>query len=106
MPAISVQSVIGRRLTLRSSAYPACFGLVVQNSIQKRIMDFYFSVVADEPEFAEFVHEKTDAGSGGADHLCQCLLADTWIDRLRAAFLSEMREQKEKASRFSLELNN
>src|ERR1019366_3988790 len=60
-------------------------------------MDFNFSVVADEPQFAEFVHEKTDAGAGGADHLCQCLLADTWIDWLRAAFLAEMREQKEKA---------
>jgi hypothetical protein len=41
--------------------------------------------------------KKTDAGSGGADHLCQRLLADAWIDWLRAAFLSEMREQKEKA---------
>src|ERR1700677_4534920 len=60
-------------------------------------MDFYFSVVADEAQFAEFVHEKTDAGSGGADHLCQCLLTDTRIDWLRAAFLSEMREQKEKS---------
>ena len=60
-------------------------------------MDFYFPVVADEPQFAEFVHEETDAGSGGADHLGQCLLADTWIDWLRATFLSEMREQKEKA---------
>jgi hypothetical protein len=58
-------------------------------------MDFYFSVVADEPQFAKFVHEETDAGSGGAYHFCQCLLADTWIDWLRAAFLSEMRKQKE-----------
>jgi hypothetical protein len=63
----------------------------------KAIMDFNSSVVADESQFAEFVHKKTDAGSGGADHRCQCLLADTWIDRLRTAFLSEMREQKEKA---------
>jgi hypothetical protein len=56
-------------------------------------MDFYFSVVA---QFAEFVHKKTDAGSGGADHLGQCLLTDTRIDWPRAAFLSEMREKKEK----------
>ena len=61
-------------------------------------MDFYFSIVADEPQFAEFVHEETDAGSGGADHFRQCLLADTWIDWLRAAFLSEMRQQKERES--------
>ena len=60
-------------------------------------MDFYFSVIADESQFAEFVHEETDAGSGGANHLCQCFLTDTHQNRLRAAFLSEMRKQKEKA---------
>jgi hypothetical protein len=68
-------------------------------------MNFYFSVVVDEPQVPEFVHEKTDAGSGGADHLCQYLLADASIDWLRAAFLSEMREQRRRAGRFSLELN-
>src|SRR5664279_3210205 len=60
-------------------------------------MDFYFSVIADESQFAEFVHEKADAGSGGSDHFCQCFLTDIHQNRLRAAFLSEMREQKEKA---------
>jgi hypothetical protein len=73
---------------------PLYLGLVVQNGAQKRIVDFNFSVVVDEPQFAEFVHEETDAGSGGADHLCQGFLADIRIDW---AFLSEMREQKEKA---------
>src|SRR5450432_1892468 len=69
----------------------------MQNGAQKRIVDFNFSVVADESQFAELVHEVTDAGSGGADHLSQSFLADTWIDRPRAAFLSEMREQKQEA---------
>jgi AI-2E family transporter len=33
-------------------------GLVVQNHVQQGIMDFQFSVVFDEAQFAEFVHEK------------------------------------------------
>jgi hypothetical protein len=33
-------------------------GLVVQNHVQQGIMDFQSSVVIDEAQFAEFVHEK------------------------------------------------
>ena len=33
------------------------------------------SVVADEAELSELVHEKADSRSGGADELSQCLLA-------------------------------
>jgi hypothetical protein len=41
-------------------------GFSCRTGVQKRIVDFNFSVVADESELAEFVHEKTDTGSGGA----------------------------------------
>jgi hypothetical protein len=57
----------------------------------------YLSIVADEPKFAEFVHEEADAGSGRSNHLSQCLLADIQWNGLRHAFRSEMREQKKKA---------
>ena len=60
-------------------------------------MDRYIPVVADEAQFPESVHESADVGSGGADHLCQCLLIDIWTDWLRASFVTEMREQEEKA---------
>jgi hypothetical protein len=30
----------------------------------------------NEPEFANAVHENTDARAGGVDHLCQGLLCD------------------------------
>src|SRR5476649_1692444 len=60
------------------------------------------AVVTDESKLAEFVHESANAGSGGADHLRQCFLTDIHQNRLRAAFLSEMREQKEKARESSL----
>jgi hypothetical protein len=59
-------------------------------------MDLYFSIVTDEPQFAEFVQEKAHARTGRADHLCQRFLTDIYINRLRASFLSEMREQKKK----------
>src|SRR5471032_1729788 len=50
-------------------------GFVVQN-VQQRIVNFQVSIVFDEPQFAEFVHEKADASPGGADHRCERLLAD------------------------------
>ena len=36
-------------------------GLLVQNHVQQGFMDFDFSVVFDEAQFAEFVHKKTYA---------------------------------------------
>src|SRR6202158_5740638 len=69
----------------------------MQNRAQQRIVDLDLSVVVDEAKSAEFVHEKTDAGAGGANHLRQCFLADIRTDRLRAAFLSEIREQQKYA---------
>ncbi len=52
-------------------------------------------VVADEAQLAKLVHEMADSGSSGADHLRQRFLTDMRIDRLRAAFLAEIREQQE-----------
>src|ERR1700689_1922916 len=54
-------------------------------------------IVIDEAQFTKFVHEKADAGSGSADHIGQCLLTDVWTDRLRSAFLAEIRQQQEQA---------
>ena len=44
-------------------------------------------------KLAKLVHEMADAGSGGADHVRQCFLTNVRTDRLRAAFLPEIREQ-------------
>ena len=57
-------------------------------------MDFHRAVVADEPQFAEFVHEEAHAGACGADHLGQRLLAHLGDDRLGSAFLAEIRQEK------------
>ena len=58
--------------------------------MQKRTMNLkVVAVVADESQLPKFVHEKTDARSGGADELCQSLLADVGNprDNLRHAGL-------------------
>ena len=67
----------------------------MQNRTQQRIVYLDMPVVADEAQLAKLVHEMADAGSSCADHLCQRFLTDMWIDRLRAAFFAEIREQQE-----------
>src|ERR1700737_1613723 len=59
-------------------------------------MDLELSVVLDKTQFAEFVHEKAHARSGRADHFRQRFLTEISHDRLRPAFLAEIRKQKEK----------
>src|ERR1700745_3393873 len=76
-------------------------GLVVQNHVQQGIMDFQFSVVFDETQFAEFVHEKAHPRSGRADHLRQRFLTELSHDRLWPSFLAEICKQKEKPGRLS-----
>jgi hypothetical protein len=49
-------------------------GLVVQNHVQKGIMDLDFSVVFDKTRFAEFVHEEAHTRSARANHLGQDFL--------------------------------
>jgi hypothetical protein len=62
-------------------------------------MDLKFSVVFDEAQFAEFVHEKAHARSGRADHLRQRFLTKFSHDRLRLAFLAKICKQKEKSGK-------
>src|SRR5712672_3913793 len=86
--------------TLSGSARISRFdlGLVEQNNVQQGIMNLDFSVVFDEAQFAEFVHEKAHARSGRADHLRQRFLTELSHDRLRLAFLAEICKEKEKPS--------
>jgi hypothetical protein len=71
-------------------------------------MDFNFSVVADEPKFSKFVHEKTNAGPGGAPIISANV---SWlilglIGRGLPSFPKFASRRRSCASRFSLELNN
>src|SRR5216683_2379753 len=95
---LSIVFDCGNRCPLGGSARIPRFdrGLVIQNHVQQGIMDFQFSVVFDETQFAEFVHEKAHARSGRADHLRQRFLTERSHDRLRPAFLAEICKEKEK----------
>jgi len=44
--------------------------LLIQHRVEQREVNFNVSIVADEAQFAKLVHEMTNAGSSGADHLC------------------------------------
>src|SRR5260370_26812275 len=81
---------------IASSSLPDLW-LVVQNHVQQRIMHFQCSIVFDEAQLAELVHEKADARSRSADHLGKHFLAELSHDRFRPAFLAEICKQKEKS---------
>jgi hypothetical protein len=49
---------------------------------QQGVVDFQVSVVIDESQLTEFVHEGAHTRPCGADHLCERLLADIRYDRL------------------------
>ena len=57
------------------------------------------AVVVNEAQFSKFVHEKTHAGPGRADHLRKRLLADFRDHRLRFVFLAKVRQQQEQAGK-------
>jgi hypothetical protein len=57
-------------------------------------VNLYFSVVADESLFPEFVHEKTHPGSGRTDHFRERFLTESDGDWRSAAFLAEISEKQ------------
>src|ERR1700756_1102442 len=83
--------------TCRALLVPFYLRLVVQDCVQERIMDLDRSVVGDEAELAELVHEKTDTRACRADHFRQFFLGDVRRDGLWGPFLSKFCEEKEKA---------
>ena len=62
--------------------------LFVQNQIQQGFVNLDVAVVGDKSQFPKSIHEETDAGPRGSDHLGKCLLADFGEDRLRPSFVA------------------
>ena len=67
----------------------------MQDYVEQGAVDTQRAVVLDESEFSETVHEKTNPGAGGANHLCQRLLADLGCYHLRLAVLAKSGKQQE-----------
>src|SRR3984957_1734676 len=72
--------------------------LVVQDHVQQRVTDFYFSIVFNIAQFAKFIHEKAHARSGRTNHLRERFLTELPDDWLNRGFLAEIR-QKQKGPR-------
>ena len=68
--------------------------LIVKNDIEHRFMHQDAAVVLNKTQFAEAIHEQTDARTGRRDHLGQRLLRDVRYHRLRFAGLSTFRHQQ------------
>ncbi len=71
--------------------------LVVQDDAEEGIVDVDLAVVLDEAQFAEFVHEKIDAGARCANHLRQHFLGNLGKHLLRLVLRAIAREQQQSA---------
>lgn len=67
----------------------------MQNDIEEGFVNTDTTVVLDEAQFAEPVHEEADARTCGSDHLSQCFLRDRWNERLWLSGFAELRHQQE-----------
>jgi hypothetical protein len=66
---------------------------VVENHIEQRLVHTDAAVVFDKAVLAKAIHEKADAGSGGANHFRQGFLRDLWNQRFRFSRLAKLCEQ-------------
>src|SRR5712675_2766750 len=67
----------------------------MEDDIQQGAVNLQVTVVGDEPQLAELVHEKTDSRASSADDLRQRLLTDLRNHRLGLVFLSEVSQQEQ-----------
>src|SRR5271166_3484016 len=69
--------------------------LVMQDDIQQRTVNLQSSIVFNESELTELVHECADPCSRRPNYRCQCLLADLRNYLLRFALLPEIGQQQQ-----------
>ena len=69
--------------------------IIKQDRIQQRLVNLDASVVLDKPELPKSIHEETNAGARGADHLRQSLLRDLGNVLFRLSWLTEFRHQQQ-----------
>ena len=70
---------------------------IVHDDGQEGMIDLEATVVFDEPELLELVHEEIDARTGRADHFRERLLRDPRQDALLLIGLAVTRQQQQRA---------
>jgi hypothetical protein len=74
--SISYDFIVGGRFRLRVLLFPN-FGLIMENGVEKRLVNLNCFVVIDETQFAELVHEKADTRPRRTNHFRQRLLIES-----------------------------
>ena len=67
----------------------------MEDDIEKGAMHVHPAVVTNKAQFAESVHEETDAGARGADHIGECFMTDFRNGCFLRAVFPEMSHQQE-----------
>jgi len=55
------------------------------------------ALIVNQPHLFEAIHEETDAGAGGLDHLSECFLANLRNDLFRLAFFPEVGHEQQRS---------
>jgi len=58
--------------------------------LRESTVDMEPALIVNQPHLFEAIHEETDAGAGGLDHLSECFLADLRDDLYRRTFFHEI----------------
>lgn len=69
--------------------------LVVEDDVEEGTVHVHPAVVFNEAQFEELIHEETDTGAYGTDHLSEQFLTDLRDHRFRLAFFSEVGQQQQ-----------
>ena len=69
--------------------------LIVKDHVKQGFMNADATVVVNEAALAKAVHEETDAGASGADHLRECFLRDLRDQSFRLSRFAELGHQQE-----------
>jgi hypothetical protein len=86
------------RLPAKKVRKSRALSLVLQDHVQQRAVNLETAaVIVDKAQPAKLIHEETDARARRANHLRERLLANLRDDRLGPPFLTEVRQQQQKA---------
>src|SRR5450631_1349615 len=73
------------------------WGFSCKTAVKSELWTSMCPLLSMRPSLRNLFMKMADAGSSSADHFRQCFLTNARTDRLRAAYLPEIREQQQHA---------